>query len=250
MAVALPSVTLCAAASVNVRATVAALTACLRQAEFADCLLFSDADIPLTGTKIRRVAIPRLNSSGDYSEFMLRHLARHIQTAHCLVVQWDGFILHADRWDPAFLEFDYIGAPWPQFDDGFDVGNGGFSLRSRRLLEACMDSRFQLEGPEDVAICRVNRPLLEQEHCVRFADRQTAEWFAFERTAPSAPTFGFHGVFNMMNTLSPDRFWDLYRTLDDRTTVFNDYWQIMGQINSVPRRLRLTADRAIALLGR
>ena len=39
----LPTVTLCAAASVNVAATLAALRACLAQIEFAECLFFTNA---------------------------------------------------------------------------------------------------------------------------------------------------------------------------------------------------------------
>src|SRR6185503_18873241 len=115
-------------------------------------------------------------------------------------VQWDGFVIDAGSWREQFLEFDYIGAPWLQFADGYDVGNGGFSLRSRRLLEACAGADFIPSHPEDVAICRTNRPMLEKMHGIRFADAQLAETFAFERTAPR-PSFGFHGAFNLAPTV-------------------------------------------------
>jgi hypothetical protein len=167
-------------------------------------------------------------------------------------VQWDGFVLDATQWAPQFLEYDYVGAPWPQFSDGRDVGNGGFSLRSRRLLEACRDPRFRAAHPEDVAICRLNRDLLEREHGIRFADRSTAERFAFERTEPDGPTFGFHGVFNMIPALGADGFWEVYRGLDDRRTVFVDYALLMRQLRMGNRarehRLQLTRDRVFQLL--
>lgn len=246
----LPSVTLCAAASVNVSATLSALRTCMDKLSFAECLLFTDKAID-TGGNCRVVPIPRLESSRDYSQFILRRLADHVRTSHCLIAQWDGFVLNANCWDPEFLEFDYIGAPWPHFTDGRDVGNGGFSLRSRRLLEACRDPRFRLGAAEDVAICRVNRSLLEQEHGVRFADRQTAEQFSYERTVPPDPTFGFHGVFNMIEAIGADRFWDIYRTLDDRTTAYVDYWPIFWGLRSgrhpARRRLQFTADRISGL---
>jgi hypothetical protein len=245
----LPSVTLCAAASVNVAATVSALRASMEGVAFADCLLFTDADVPVAGTGIRLVPIPRLNSSRDYSDFIVRELGEHIRTSHCLIVQWDGFVIHPERWDPAFLEFDYIGAPWPQFEDGRDVGNGGFSLRSRRLLQACKDPRFILEGPEDVAICRLNRSLLEEQHDIRFADRAIAERFSYERRTPEGPTFGFHGVFNLIDAIGVHCFWDLYRSLDDRKTAFFDYWSILRQLGSATRRAKFTADRLAALFG-
>lgn len=247
----LPTVTLCAASSVNIDATVAALRASMEQADFAETILFTDAALG-PGAGIRIVPISRLASGRDYSAFMLTGLAEHVRTDHCLVVQWDGFVIDGGRWDPAFLAFDYIGSPWPQFRDGHDVGNGGFSLRSRRLLEACRSSGFVSSHPEDVAIARMNRAYLEREHEIRFADRATAERFAFERTAPSGPTFGFHGVFNMIPLIGAARFWAIYRTLDDPRTVFVDYPLVMRQLggspNSLGRRTALTLDRLKSLL--
>lgn len=249
----LPGVTLCAATSVNIDATVAALCASMDQISFGDVLLFTDLEPPDMPDTIQIVPIRRIRSGRDYSEFLLAQLVDHIRTDHCLVTQWDGFVVDAKQWSTEFLECDYIGAPWPQFSDGHDVGNGGFSLRSRRLLEACRSRNFVRSHPEDVAIGRVNRKLLEQEHGIIFADRETAERFAFERTVPPGPTFGFHGVFNMVPVLGEERFWRLYHTLDDRRTAFTDYRLLMRQIASGPKRLsrglRLSCDR-IKSLGR
>jgi hypothetical protein len=250
---ALPAVTLCAATSVNVPATVRALQCCLDQAHFADCVLLTDAKVSQHDSRIRVIAIPRLTSGQAYSEFILRDLADFISSAHCLVVQWDGFVLDRAQWDNRFLEFDYIGAPWPQFED-WSVGNGGFSLRSRRLLEACRDPRFRIVHPEDVAICRLNRELLEQEYNIRFADRATAERFSFEREARREPTFGFHGVFNMIQLLGVERFWELYSGLDDKSAALTDYRLLMRQIGNgtsrARRRYQLTKDRLSASLRR
>jgi hypothetical protein len=247
----LPTVTLCAAASVNVRATVAALSASLDQVEFAQCLLFTHQPVFPIDQRIRVIPIERLESSRAYSDFLLRGLVDHIETEHCLVVQWDGFVIDARQWDPGFLHYDYIGAPWPQFRDGHDVGNGGFSLRSRRLLEVCRDARFRGGHPEDVAICRVNRPFLESVHGLSFANRRAAELFSFERTTPDGSTFGFHGIFNMIPVLGPDRFWQIYRELDDRRTAYNDYRTLMHQLGAgrdvIARRTRLTMDLLFGL---
>jgi hypothetical protein len=248
----LPTVTLCAASSVNVSATVEALVACMDQIDFAECLFFTDAEIAAP-PPILKVAVERLDSGAAYSRFLLHGLVDHVRTSHCLVIQWDGFIIDAARWVPQFLDYDYIGAAWPQFHDGHDVGNGGFSLRSLRLLEACQDARFEDGHPEDVAICRTNRALLESEHAIRFADRATAESFSFERGQPSA-AFGFHGVFNMIPVLGADRFWKIYRVLDDRSTIFADFALVFRQLctgrDVALRRLRLMADRLGARASR
>jgi len=242
----LPTVTLCAAASVNVLATLAALRSCLAQASFAECLFFTDVDGAPDEAGIRTVRIPKLESAEAYSQFLLHGLLGYLHTDHCLVVQWDGFILDAGRWDPAFLSYDYIGAPWPQFTDGHDVGNGGFSLRSRKLLQACRDPRFRPGHPEDVSICRVNRAMLEREHDIRFADRDTASAFAYERMAGAHPSFGFHGIFNMVSALGTERFWDIYASLDHRRTILPDYGLLLRQLSAggrgLPRMAKLTLD--------
>lgn len=250
----LPTVTLCAATSVNVAATIAALRACLEKVDFADCLLFTDVDVATETDRMRIVPIDKLGSARDYSDFIIKRLADHIRTAHCLVVQWDGFILDASCWDRGFLDYDYIGAPWPQFDNHNDVGNGGFSLRSRKLLAACQDPEFLNSHPEDLAICRINRPMLELRHEIRFANKATAERFAFERAASARPTFGFHGVFNMMPVLGVDQFWKLYGTLDDPSTAFVDFETLLRQLgngrSALKRRARLTLDRLLHLFRR
>jgi Protein of unknown function (DUF5672) len=250
----LPEVTLCAATSVNLQATVWALQHCLDEIEFRECLLFTDRHVDEPDERIRIVPIPGLSSASAYSEFMLTGLAEFINSPHCLVIQWDGFVIDGWRWDPAFLNFDYIGAPWPQFDDGHDVGNGGFSLRSRKLLKACRDPEFRRSHPEDIAICRINRDYLESKYAIRFADRQTAGRFAFERTVPLAPTFGFHGIFNITPALSADRLWQIYASLDDRATAWADFRLLMRQLGSgdepTRRRMRLSIERLKALVSR
>ena len=249
----LPTVTLCASSSVNIDATLSALRASAAQVDFAECLFLTDAaEQPRPG--IRNVPIRAIRSSQDYSNVILHDLVEHVRTDHCLIVQWDGFVLDAGRWSPEFLDYDYIGAPWPQFRDGQDVGNGGFSLRSRKLLEACRDPQFRDGHPEDVAICRDNRAFLETRHGIRFASRDVAADFAHERTPAKHRTFGFHGVFNMIEALGADRFWQIYATLDDRSTAFVDYRLLMRQLGSGPHSVRrrgaLTAGWLASQVGR
>ena len=243
----LPEVTLCAVASVNVAATVRALQRSADGVVFARSLLFTDAKISDVG-EIQVVSIPKIRTAAEYSRFVLHDLIHHVSTSHCLIVQWDGFVLNPNAWDPAFLDYDYVGAPWPQFDDGKDVGNGGFSLRSRKLLEACGNERFRPHHPEDVAICRTNHALLE-DLGMRFAPRSEADRFSFERTTPCQPTFGFHGIFNMIPALGADEFWQVYGTLDDRRSAVTDFGLIMRQLGTAhgrwARRFRLGANSVL-----
>lgn len=146
----------------------------------------------------------RIRSVSDYSLFMLRGTLPYVNTSHCLVVQWDGFVLDPSMWSDRFLDFDYIGPVWPHFmRDGHCIGTGGFSLRSRRLLTALLDERIAAFHPEDVCIGRGNRTQLERQHGIAFADPATAHRFAIEGMYVNPSAFGFHGVHNLLRVLPP-----------------------------------------------
>ncbi len=125
----LPDVTLVAVSSIAIPAVTRALEISMDRVCFARAILLSH-ECP-TNSPAEWHKIPRLQSRADYSRFMLRELANHIDTSHALCIQWDGFVLNGNAWLPVFLEYDYIGSVWPQFHDGRNVGNGGFSLRSK-----------------------------------------------------------------------------------------------------------------------
>lgn len=226
----------------------------MEQVDFGRAILFTDAPPAELPAGLECVVIASLQSSKDYSRFVLQDLAQWIATRHCLIVQWDGFILDTKAWDSAFLDHDYIGAPWPQFLDGRDVGNGGFSLRSKRLMDACCAPGFVItDEPEDVVVARRNRDWLENEWSIRFADRATASRFAFERDRTDLRNFGFHGVFNLPKAIGAEGFWNIYAELDDKSTVWTDFWPLFAQLRRGPtpvrRCSRFLVDRLRAIIS-
>lgn len=241
----LPDVTLVAVTSVAVEATVAALHRSTAQVKFGEVLLLCDRPPPaVAGTAIQWRRIGRLTSRRDYSRFMLSDLAGHISTSHAMCVQWDGFVLHGDAWDPQFLDYDYIGAVWPHFRDGHNVGNGGFSLRSRRLLEECRALDYRGLELEDVVISRLCRPRLEAQG-IRFAPAAVAQRFAYERESPTGREFGFHGSYNLVRYLAPEEALHLFRSLEARMLSRNERFELFRW--ALARgRLRL----ALAMLAR
>jgi hypothetical protein len=84
--------------------------------------------------------------------FVLHELHHYIDSDFVLLVEWDGYIINPTAWTNEFLNFDYIGAVWGHHKDGFRVGNGGFSLRSRKLLLATREIPFDEELAEDELI--------------------------------------------------------------------------------------------------
>jgi hypothetical protein len=249
---ALPQVTLLAVTSVNLDASVAALEASIAEINFGAAKLLTSGDPGPLRPGLEKISIGPLGSARAYSDFVLQDLVDYVTTSHVLLVQWDGHVLHANRWRPEFLDYDYVGASWPQFDDGHDVGNGGFSLRSRALLEACRDPQFRPSHPEDLAICRHNRTWLEARG-LRFAPRILADTFSAERAGNPAASFGYHGVWHMPRLLGRERFWRIYLGLDERTSVQHDFRSLLLQVGrgggGFGRAARLVGDKIRGAIG-
>jgi hypothetical protein len=198
----LPGVTLCCIDCSYHELAAAALRHSLACCAFAEALFFSDRDCGVDG--VRFVPVDPIRSSADYSNFVVHRLHAHVASGHVLIVQYDGFVLSPAAWQPAFLEYDYIGATI-SVNRRRIVGNGGFSLRSGKLLRALRDDP-DVRGydarrqplSEDLAICDTYRPLLESRYGVRFAPEEVADAFAAELKRPSARTFGFHNLIHLV----------------------------------------------------
>jgi tetratricopeptide (TPR) repeat protein len=189
-----PATTLACVDTANYALAAHALRRTLEQCDFERALFFTDADLQVEGVETVRIA--PIRSLEDYSRFIIKDLDRHVESDHVLVMQWDGYVLDGARWSAEFQRFDYVGAPW----QGGEIGNGGFSLRSKRLLRALQDPAVTDLTPEDLAICRTYRPMLEERYAIRFAPAEVAARFSFEMLPPPGPTFGFHGVHHLAAT--------------------------------------------------
>jgi len=176
---------------------------------FNEVILLTDKDVTPDGIKI--VKINTLDYIG-YSHFIVYELHKHINTEYALIIQEDGFVINPIKWSNEFLAFDYIGAPFPipssndniSYRDPFGnlmrVGNGGFSLRSKKLLE--LPSKLNLEWKpyfgfynEDGFFAVHNRHLLEENGC-KFPNPEIAAKFSIEHHTPETEgviPFGFHG---------------------------------------------------------
>ena len=219
----LPEVTLVSVSSVEFAETELALRISSNDIEFGAVKFLCSEDWIPADPKIQMVKIIPLDFIG-YSHFILQNLADYIDTPYCLVVQADGFVLNASKWNPLFLDYDYIGAPWPldlKLQPGNiplilkdnSVGNGGFSLRSKKLLLETQkinlsDMTFPTAS-EDLIICHF---LLERMRNVgiQFPTPELAATFSVESIDAAygqspATSFGFHGkktrdeIFNLFS---------------------------------------------------
>lgn len=166
----------------------------MSQCQFERVLFFTDIDIQIDEVEIFK--IPSIKSKDEYSHFLLKELWRYITTDFILVTQHDSYILDGEQFDERLYEVDYAGALWPEQDE-LANGNGGYSWRSRKLLEVVgKDEIINTTAPEDVSLCRVYRRYLEQNYGLIWASNEICEQFSFELQVPIRKTMGFHGYFH------------------------------------------------------
>jgi hypothetical protein len=226
----LNDVTICAVDCANINLASRALDKSLLECFFGEAILFSDTS-PTNISNKKWIEINKIKDRNDYSTFILKHLHQYIETAFVLIVQWDGYVLNAKKWDDQFYKYDYIGAPWYWHNDGMNVGNGGFSLRSKRLLSITATDHYPFieNMNEDDQVCRHYRSKLITESCITFAPEELAHQFSYERSLPNAPTFGFHGIFNMWRYLNDAELVEFTRELNPYIFHSIEYFELMLQ---------------------
>lgn len=226
--------TLVTISSVQIEATLLSLAISNLNCSFERILLFTSAEINQKYLKLfpqlEVINIKPLKSLVEYSRFVIKELHQYITTDYCLITQNDGFIINPEQWDQSFFNYDYIGAPWTEklhfFFEGKvvegkaigvldlsknQVGNGGFSLRSKKLLDLCSQIDFDdlntFSKSEDLIICHYLYDWFVEQG-IKFAPLDVAVNFSFEQPIKEYPyisyenTFGFHGKNHLISVLA------------------------------------------------
>lgn len=191
----LPNVTVIIADTKNYGPAAYAITKTLEQITPARTVWLTNIDCQLPGVDV--IKIPPIKSKAEYSKIIIKDLVNYFDTSHCLVIQHDGYVINGDAWELDFERYDYIGAPWLYPDPDRNVGNGGFSLRSKFLQDKLnKDNDIKIIEPEDEVIGRLYRRYLEYNYGISFAPEVVAHRFSYELHEPYGKTFGFHGYFH------------------------------------------------------
>ena len=223
MTLSLKEVTLVCFDTRNVEAALESMNSSLSQVKFAESVLFTSKVLcsedvinkaKMLGIKLEFVS--KIKSITEYSFFILAKLDSYIHTNFCLITQWDSWVINSEFWDSDFLNYDYIGAVWPHYSEN-KVGNGGFSLRSKRLLESTRDfiisnPNFSIPLIEDDYICREQRKFFEEKYQIKFPTNEVANKFSVEGNGIPTESFGFHGMSNFNFVIKKDS--DLKRLIN------------------------------------
>jgi len=193
----LPNVTLVTVNCDKIDQGISAIKECLKGITFGAVKILTSANIESRADLPDIIKIPHIPTVERYSHFITKELYKYIDTDYMLIVQSDGYVKNPAAWTDEFLKYDYIGATW-WYNDKNIVGNGGFSLRSKKLMQAVATDRSIFKfHPEDHHICRTYRLHLERKHGIKFAPAGLARKFSIEGYRQKNKTwsgeFGFHG---------------------------------------------------------
>jgi hypothetical protein len=203
----LPTVTLSSVVTRKHHETRQALDLCRQRIRPRNTVIFTDDPTHFEGADI--IPIKRFERWEDVSVWSLtvapRLVCQHSELfgSHLMGFHWDGFVINTAAWTDQWLEYDFIGASWP---DGI-VGNDGFCLKSMRWLDALrglnLPNTYDACHPSDGLTCRMEeldgRPGYRRRMEVRGMKIASFEATrTFSRENEELPTdnlpFGFHGT--------------------------------------------------------
>ena len=230
-------ITLICVDCLNYDAALRAIARSTQHTEFHKAIFITDKPPQKKPNNVEIKIIQKIQSREAYSNFMLDKIGDYFTTEFALIVQWDGYIINEDAWDPDFLNYDYIGAKW-WHKDGLNVGNGGFSLRSRKLVESIKQLKnINLNDTEDNIICRTFRPELEKKFGIKFADETIADKFAYERgyTPGEKMPWGFHGFFNIHRHVAKNELFNIVNSLPDKSILATEFKELILNLHKANR---------------
>lgn len=174
--------------------------------EHIDAIKKSCEGIEFGGVKL--IQLGSIINVETWNEAIIRELPKYITTDFCILIHHDGYIVNPNLWNPDWLSFDFIGAPWPLPIDNYSyrtnlgtlvrVGNS-VSLRSKKLMDLVATRPMEYHygnNNEDGQICVWERDWLEEQGC-KFAPLDVAKYFSKEWEIPEnvgIKTFAFHST--------------------------------------------------------
>ena len=204
----LPNVTLVAVATRKVEETLKALLYSAQEINFSSVKLLAHFTPFGIDDRVDFIRIKKMKNIDEWCHFIVYELHHYIQTDYILLVHADGFVVNPSSWQNEFLNYDYIGAPWPLPTDKFSyrdingeivrVGNS-VSLRSKRLLELPTKLNIPWEPDhgyynEDGFLCVKNKHIFEENN-IHYAPLGIAKYFSHEVMIPelrNIKPFVFH----------------------------------------------------------
>lgn len=151
-----------------------------------------------------------IKNINDWNYKIVYELGNYVDTDFCMLIHADGYVINPDAFKPEFLEYDFIGAPWPLPRDSYSyrtpegeiirVGNS-VSIRSKSLLDAPrrlgLPWRPYYGNTNEDGYLNVHQRSNLIAHGLNFAPLDIAKYFSKEHEIEEnkeIKTFAFHQV--------------------------------------------------------
>lgn len=189
----LSNVTLVAMTSIRLESHVKALQYSKKGIKFYDVKLLSDTKPENLPSDLSFEYTEKSPDIDSWCYNVIYNLPKYIHSEYMILIQDNGFIVNPSSWKEEFLNYDYIGAPWPLPIDDFSyrdingnivrIGNS-VSLRSKKLLDLPLKLGLKWEPfhgfyHEDGFICAQYRHIYEEQGC-NFPSIDIAKYFSRE----------------------------------------------------------------------
>lgn len=152
----------------------------------------------------------KIDSIDKWNHAIIYDLWKYVDTEFAFLFHHDGYVINPHLWNPDWLNYDIIGAPWPMPQDNYsyldDKGNlvrvgNSVGLRSRKILKLPTDLNLEWKYyygncNEDGFLHCHNRSILEANG-IKFAPLDVAVHFSKEHEIPEnvgLSTFAFHSL--------------------------------------------------------
>lgn len=159
---------------------------------------------------VKLIHRPDIDTIDKWNKAMVYELGGYVDTDYAIIIHHDGYIINPELWNPDWLNYDYIGSPFPLPTDDFSyrdingviqrVGNS-VGLRSKKLMD--LPKKIGMEWKsfhgfynEDGYIS-VNMRHVFEEHGCKFAPLDVSVHFAKEHEIQEnvgLKTFMFHAI--------------------------------------------------------
>lgn len=159
---------------------------------------------------VKLIQLGEIVDIDSWNKAMIYELWKYVDTSHAMIIHEDGHVINPQLWNPDWLKYDYIGAPWPLPQDDYSyrtpegelvrVGNS-VSLRSRALMVTPFKCQYEWKSyygntNEDGFLTVHNRDRLMADG-FKFAPLEVAVHFSKEHEIPEnqdITTFAFHSL--------------------------------------------------------
>lgn len=193
----LPNIQLLIASCFNAEAGVRALRYSMRDIQFGRVTLLSPYKPKNIVEGIEYIKIDP-QTPDSMNTFAIKEMPKHYTLDYVLSIHDDGFVINPQNWKPEFLNYDFIGAPWPplHWNTTNRVGNMGFFLKSKKFAQMELNISY-ICGPNDWLVTNYYyTPFITAG--IKYAPIDVAAQFSMELPIPEVPhdlskTFGFHG---------------------------------------------------------